>query len=50
MRSATTGLAVWWGEHPEVPRSTIVDVTTDMLAGGLGLARTASQPDRADAP
>jgi AcrR family transcriptional regulator len=49
MRSATTGLAVWWGEHPEVPRSTIVDVTADMLARGLGLVRTASQPDRADA-
>jgi AcrR family transcriptional regulator len=50
MRSATTGLAVWWGEHPEVPRSTIVDVTADMLARGLGLARTAgSQPDRAGA-
>lgn len=37
MRSATTGLAVWWGEHPEVPRTTIVDVTVDLLARGLGL-------------
>jgi AcrR family transcriptional regulator len=49
MRSATTGLAVWWGEHPEVPRATIVDVTVDLLARGLGLARAGSQPDRADA-
>jgi AcrR family transcriptional regulator len=39
MRSATTGLAVWWGEHPEVPRTTIVDVTVNLLARGLGLAR-----------
>jgi AcrR family transcriptional regulator len=38
MRSATTGLAVWWGEHPDVPRSTIVDVTVDVLTRGLGLA------------
>jgi AcrR family transcriptional regulator len=38
MRSATTGLAVWWGEHPEVPRATIVDVTADVLTRGLGLA------------
>jgi len=49
MRSATTGLAVWWGEHPEVPRVTIVDVTVDLLARGLGLAKAGSQPDRADA-
>lgn len=37
MRSATTGLAVWWGEHPDVPRRTIVDVTVELLARGLGL-------------
>jgi AcrR family transcriptional regulator len=37
MRSATTGLAVWWGEHPEVPRTTIVEVAADLLARGLGL-------------
>jgi AcrR family transcriptional regulator len=48
IRSATTGLAVWWGEHPAVPRATIVDLTADMLVRGLGLSR-AGQPDRADA-
>ena len=48
MRSATTGLAVWWGEHPEVPRSTIVHVTADLLARGLGLDTTESQARRAD--
>jgi AcrR family transcriptional regulator len=42
MRSATTGLAVWWGEHPEVPRTTIVNVTVDLLARGLGLAKMGS--------
>jgi AcrR family transcriptional regulator len=48
IRSATTGLAVWWGEHPAVPRATIVDLTVDMLVRGLGLSR-AGKPDRADA-
>jgi AcrR family transcriptional regulator len=37
IRSATTGLALWWAEHPEVPRSTAVEVAVDMLARGLGL-------------
>jgi AcrR family transcriptional regulator len=41
MRSATTGLAVWWGEHPDVPRATIVGVTVEMLTRGLGLAQPA---------
>jgi hypothetical protein len=50
MRSATTGLAVWWGEHPEIPRTTIVDVTADLLARGLGLAAAGSRPDQTDAP
>jgi AcrR family transcriptional regulator len=49
IRSATTGLAVWWGEHPEVPRATIVDLIVDVLIRGLGLAKAGSQPDRADA-
>ena len=38
IRSATTGLALWWADHPEVPRSTLVEVTVDMLVRGLGLA------------
>jgi AcrR family transcriptional regulator len=45
MRSATTGLAVWWGEHPEVPRATIVEVTAGLLARGLGLAEAGNQRD-----
>jgi AcrR family transcriptional regulator len=43
MRAATTGLAVWWREHPDVPRATVVDVTADLLVRGLGLAKTDSQ-------
>jgi AcrR family transcriptional regulator len=39
IRSATTGLAIWWGEHPEVPRSTVVGVAVDMLMDGLDLER-----------
>jgi AcrR family transcriptional regulator len=39
IRSATTGLAVWWGEHPEIPRATIVDLTVDVFVHGLGLAQ-----------
>jgi AcrR family transcriptional regulator len=45
MRSATTGLAVWWGDHPKVPRATIVDVTVDLLSHGLRLAKTGNNRD-----
>jgi AcrR family transcriptional regulator len=37
IRSATTGLALWWAEHPNVPRATVVHVTVDLLTRGLGL-------------
>jgi AcrR family transcriptional regulator len=43
VRSATTGLALWWADHPEVPRSTVVEVTVDMLVRGLGLVRANDQ-------
>jgi len=39
IRSAITGLALWWGEHPEVPRATVVDVAVDALMRGLDLER-----------
>jgi hypothetical protein len=45
MRSAATGLAVWWGEHPEVPRTTIVNVTVDLLAHGLRLTKPGNNRD-----
>lgn len=38
IRSATTGLALWWLDHPEVERATVVSVATRFtratLAGG----------------
>jgi AcrR family transcriptional regulator len=44
-RSATTGLALWWAERPDVPRTTIVDVAADMLLRGFG--RTAHEAEEA---
>jgi AcrR family transcriptional regulator len=42
-RSATTGLALWWADHRDVPRASVADVAADMLLRGLGLAREAGQ-------
>lgn len=39
IRSATTGLALWWLDHPDVPRSVLVDVMTRVTRGLLGPAR-----------
>lgn len=36
-RSAMTGLALWWAEHPDVPRSLVVDVVVSAVRSGLGL-------------
>jgi AcrR family transcriptional regulator len=36
-RAASTGLALWWADHPEVPRATVVEATVDFLVRGLGL-------------
>jgi AcrR family transcriptional regulator len=35
-RSATTGLALWWAEHRDVPRATLVEVAAGMLVHGFG--------------
>jgi AcrR family transcriptional regulator len=35
-RSATTGLALWWADHRDVPRDTVVDVAAGMLLRGFG--------------
>lgn len=35
IRSATTGLALWWLDHPEIPRAALVEVVNDLLQGGL---------------
>ena len=44
IRAAVTGLALWWAEHPEVPRATLVDLSADLLARGLGLTPAAAVP------
>ena len=36
-RSAMTGLALWWAEHPDVPRALVVDVVVRTLSEGLRL-------------
>jgi AcrR family transcriptional regulator len=36
-RSAMTGLALWWAEQPDVPRSQVVDVVVGAVTEGLGL-------------
>jgi AcrR family transcriptional regulator len=35
IRAAIVGLALWWTEHPEVSRGTVVDVATRALLDGL---------------
>jgi AcrR family transcriptional regulator len=32
IRSATTGLALWWLEHPDTPRSVVVDAVVRVLS------------------
>lgn len=39
IRSSIVGLALWWAEHSDVPRSTVVEVAVKMLTGGLDLER-----------
>jgi AcrR family transcriptional regulator len=35
IRASFVGLALWWADHPEVPRSTLVDVAVATLMDGL---------------
>lgn len=46
IRAAIVGLALWWADHPEVPRSTLVDVAVDTVMNGLGLGPRAPRTDR----
>ena len=39
LRSALAGLAIWWTEHPDVPRERIVEVALNV--GWIGLERAA---------
>ncbi len=36
VKNATNGLAIWWGEHPEVPRAAIVEASFRCLYEGIG--------------
>ncbi|MBA3301710.1 MAG: TetR/AcrR family transcriptional regulator [Thermoleophilaceae bacterium] len=36
VKNATNGLAIWWGEHPEVPRAAIVEASVRCLYDGIG--------------
>ncbi len=35
LRSAGGGLALWWADHPEAPRSLVVEAAVTVLLGGL---------------
>lgn len=39
-RSAMTGLALWWAEHPDVPRALVVDVVVRAVNDGLQLGNS----------
>jgi hypothetical protein len=39
LRSAMAGLALWWLDHPEVPRPVLVDLVTRTIRGLLGSSR-----------
>jgi AcrR family transcriptional regulator len=39
IRSGLTGLAIWWGEHPHVPREQIVATAVNVLWVGFERAR-----------
>jgi AcrR family transcriptional regulator len=43
MRSSLTGLALWWLEHPNVPRSVLVDAMLRVLRGFLAAERLRPQ-------
>ena len=38
-RSAAAGVALWWIEHPEVPRATVVQVVVDAWTARLDPGR-----------
>lgn len=43
MRAGLVGLALWWGEHPHVPRERIVATAVNVLWVGLERARGAAR-------
>ena len=48
MRSGLAGLAIWWSDHPEVPREEIVATALNVLWIGLERVRRGERFDRRD--
>ncbi len=42
VRSAVVGLALWWAQHPQVPRETVVEIGTTALTRGVAATPRAS--------
>jgi hypothetical protein len=42
LRAGLTGLAIWWHEHPHVPREQIVRTAVNVLWTGFDRARRAA--------
>lgn len=49
VRAATVGLALWWTDHPDVPRGHVVDIAARALTNGL-VARTGVDDRRRGRP
>jgi AcrR family transcriptional regulator len=48
MRAGLAGLAIWWSDHPEVPREEIVATALNVLWVGLERVRSGESWDRRD--
>ena len=48
MRSGLAGLAIWWSDHPDVPREEIVATALNVLWIGLERLRRGERWDRRD--
>ena len=48
MRGGLAALAIWWSDHPEVPRKQIVRTALEVLWVGLDRVRQGERWDRAD--
>lgn len=44
IRAAFAGLALWWAEHPETPRATLVDLAARTLTLGIAGGGAQSKP------
>jgi hypothetical protein len=48
MRAGLSGLAIWWSQHPEVPREEIVSTALNVLWVGLERFRRGESFDTPD--